>query len=277
MNKNEIVQKLINFGLDKVEAKAEAEFILEFGLNKTKEELLLMDEFDEDKILPILEKRIETKMPIQYILKIAPFMGENFIVNEDVLIPRDETEILVREAFKYLKNDFKVLDIGVGSGIISCEIGKFSKEKNLSIEVLGVDISLGALNVAIDNMKKMNLTRTVMFRKSDIFSNIREDEKFDIIVSNPPYIPKKYYENIQEEVKFEPYNALYTDDEDGLYFYKKIIKEAPKFLNKNGVILFEMMQGQSELISKILEENGFFEIEIIKDLANIDRVIKAKI
>ena len=277
MNKKEMAEMLINSGIEPNEARVEISLILEKIFNKTKEELLFLEDFDEKKVLPILKERAKTRRPIQYILNSAHFMGEDFYVDENVLIPRDETEILVCEAKKELFDGAKILDIGTGSGIISCMLGIFAKKSFKDVEILGVDISLGALNVAIDNMKALDLVRTVMFRKSDLFSNIRENEKFDIIVSNPPYIPKNYMQTIQKEVSFEPYSALYTDDLDGLFFYKEIIHKAPLFLNKGGYLLFEMMQGQSIEIKKILEENGFKNIEIIKDLANIERVIKATI
>ncbi|MDO5437253.1 MAG: peptide chain release factor N(5)-glutamine methyltransferase [bacterium] len=281
MKKNEFIDLMVKSGFDSIEAKAEVELILEFVLNKTKEELLFISDFNDEKIMPVIKERIETRRPIQYILGYAPFMGEKFIVDENVLIPRDETEILVREAFaslkKIKKETVKILDIGTGSGIIACMLGKLSDKSNINTEIIGIDISIGALNTAIENMKKMNLTRRVMFRKSDLFSNVHKDEKFDIIVSNPPYIPKALKETIQKEVEFEPYNALYTDDSTGLYFYEKIIKKAPEFLNDEGLLLFEMMKGQNSEIEKMMKQNGFSEIQTIKDLAGIERVIKGKI
>ena len=275
--KNDFIKILVEANIPSNEAKIEVELILEKVTGKKLEELLFINEFDEAQIMPYIKERIETKKPIQYILGYAHFMGEKFIVNGDVLIPRDETEILIREVNKEIFKGAKILDIGTGSGIIPCMVGKYSKEKNLDVEILGADISNGAIHIALDNVKKLNLIRTCIFRKSDLFSNIRSDEKFDIIVSNPPYIPKKMYETIQEEVKFEPYNALFTDDEDGLYFYKKIIADAPKFLKKGGFIFFELMQGQADDVFKLLSDNGFKNVQIIKDLANIERVIKAEI
>ena len=275
--KNDFIKILVGANIPLNEAKIEVELILEKVTGKKLEELLFINEFDEVQIMPYIKERIETKKPIQYILGYSYFMGEKFIVNDDVLIPRDETEILIREVNKEIFNGIKILDIGTGSGIIPCMIGKYSKEKNYDAEILGVDISNGAIHIALDNVKKLNLIRTCIFRKSDLFSNIRSDEKFDIIVSNPPYIPKKMYETIQEEVKFEPYNALFTDDDKGLYFYKKIIADAPKFLKKGGFIFFELMQGQADDVFKILSDSGFKNIQIIKDLANIERVIKAQI
>lgn len=275
--KNDFIKILVGANIPSNEAKIEVELILEKVTGKKPEELLFINEFDEVQIMPYIKERVETKKPIQYILGYAHFMGEKFVVNDDVLIPRDETEILIRETNKEIFKGAKILDIGTGSGIIPCMVGKYSKEKNLDVEILGVDISNGAIHIALDNVKKLNLIRTCIFRKSDIFSNVRADEKFDIIVSNPPYIPKKMYETIQEEVKFEPYNALFTSDDDGLYFYKKITADAPKFLKKGGFILFELMQGQADDVFKLLSDRGFKNIQIIKDLANIERVIKAEI
>lgn len=275
--KNDFIKILVGANIPSNEAKIEVELILEKVTGKKPEELLFINEFDEVQIMPYIKERVETKKPIQYILGYAHFMGEKFVVNDDVLIPRDETEILIRETNKEIFKGAKILDIGTGSGIIPCMVGKYSKEKNLDVEILGVDISNGAIHIALDNVKKLNLIRTCIFRKSDIFSNVRADEKFDIIVSNPPYIPKKMYETIQEEVKFEPYNALFTEDDDGLYFYKKITADAPKFLKKGGFILFELMQGQADDVFKLLSDRGFKNIQIIKDLAGIERVIKAEI
>ena len=275
--KNDFIKILVEANIPSNEAKIEVELILEKVTGKKLEELLFINEFDEAQIMPYIKERIETKKPIQYILGYAHFMGEKFIVNSDVLIPRDETEILIREVNKEIFKGAKILDIGTGSGIIPCMVGKYSKEKNLEVEILGADISNGAIHIALDNVKKLNLIRTCIFRKSDLFSNIRSDEKFDIIVSNPPYIPKKMYETIQEEVKFEPYNALFTNDDKGLYFYEKIIADAPKFLKKGGFIFFELMQGQADDVFKLLSDNGFKNVQIIKDLANIERVIKAEI
>ena len=275
--KNDFIKILVEANIPSNEAKIEVELILEKVTGKKLEELLFINEFDEAQIMPYIKERIETKKPIQYILGYAHFMGEKFIVNDDVLIPRDETEILIREVNKEIFKGAKILDIGTGSGIIPCMVGKYSKEKNLDVEILGADISNGAIHIALDNVKKLNLIRTCIFRKSDLFSNIRSDEKFDIIVSNPPYIPKKMYETIQEEVKFEPYNALFTKDDKGLYFYEKIIADAPKFLKKGGFIFFELMQGQADDVFKLLSDNGFKNVQIIKDLANIERVIKAEI
>ncbi len=277
MNKIQIINFLKNGGLDPIEAKAEAELILEYVLGKTREELILENNFDEEKILPVLKKRIETYEPVQYILGFAPFMGEKFIVNNNVLIPRDETELLIIKAQDEIlkkRGNLKVLDIGVGSGIISCMVSKFAKENKLDVAITGVDISSFALDVANKNKEKLNL-ENVNFILSDVFSNVYEE--FDVIISNPPYIPYKMKQNIQKEVSFEPDLALYTNDEDGIFFYNKIIKEAKEYLKKDGVLLFELMEGQSERVFSLFQTNAYGEIQIFKDIQGIQRVIKGKI
>ena len=149
--------------------------------------------------------------------------------------------------------------------------------KLTNCQVMGVDISTEAIHTAFKNMEKFELFNKAIFRKSDIYNKIREDERFDIIVSNPPYIPPKMKETIQEEVSFEPDLALYTTDEKGLEFYERITKDAPKFLNKGGYLMFELGIGQSSDVAQIMKNYGFKDIKILKDLANIDRVIFAKI
>ena len=261
------------------EYQAEAKMlVLEVsGLNL--EEILLGKKIEnEEKIIELAKKRVETKAPIQHILGFARFMGEKYIVNQNVLIPRDETEILINKAYDLVKNiDSKIdiLDIGVGSGCISCALAKKLKEKE--IEILGVDVSLEALEVAIENINKLDLVRKVILRKSDVYSKVRDCEKFDLIVSNPPYIPLAEKENLQEEVKnFDPELALFASDNDGVEFYEKIILGAPFFLKQNGFLAFELGINQANLVKKMLEKK-FKNIEIIKDLAGIERVITAQL
>ena len=149
------------------------------------------------------------------------------------------------------------------------------RDRLTNCQVIGLDISSDALNTALDNASRLNLFNKAIFRKSDIFSNVKPGESFDIIISNPPYIPPCEKENIQTEVKFDPENALFTTDEKGLEFYEKITKEAPKILNNGGWLLFELGIGQSGYVKEFMISNGFKDIEIIKDLAGIDRVICA--
>ena len=242
------------------------------------EEILLKDELEnEDELIKLANKRVESRMPIQHIIGFSYFMGEKYIVNKNVLIPRGETEILVNSAYELLKDKnekLDILDIGVGSGCISCALAK--KLKNKEIEILGIDISSEAIMTALENINKLNLVRKIILRKSDLFSKIRDCEKFDLIISNPPYIPKKEKENLQKEVLFDPELALFTLDDDGVEFYQKIINKAPQYLKNNGIVAFELGINQSDLVSKMLEKD-FCNIKVIKDLADIDRVILAQL
>ena len=260
------------------EYRAEAKLIV-LSLTKLPIEKIVLDIEIEDntkeKALEAAQKRVEAKKPIQQILGEAFFMGNTFKINENTLIPRDETEFLVLETIKKIKTIKKekihILDIGTGSGIIPISIALNTD----NVEVLGVDISTSALTIAIENAQKYLPSNIVLFRKSDLFTNIKET--FDIIVSNPPYIPIKEKENLQKEVMFDPELALFAPDDEGVYFYKKIIENSKKHLKENGFILFELGIGQSELVREILTENHFKNIEIIKDLAGIDRVIIGQI
>jgi len=269
---------LLNAGIK--EAKAEAKLIVTSVSGQSLEDIVLGNKINnEDKILEIAKKRAETKAPIQHLLGFSYFMGEKYLVNSSVLIPRDETELLVVEAYNLLKDKqgkINVLDIGAGSGCISIELAKKLKDKD--IEILAVDISMPAIMVAIENANKHDVIRKVIFRKSDIYSKIRDIEKFDLIVSNPPYIPLKDKENLQNEVKnFDPEIALFTSDELGIEFYKKIIEGSKKYLKEGGSIAFEMGINQSLFIENMFVENDFKNIKITKDLAGINRVITANI
>lgn len=273
----EIVKILTDAGIEENEANIEVKLLIEHFAGYSLVDILTGKKLTEEKLKLVEEKaklRASSRLPIQYIIGLADFMDEKFIVDENVLIPRDETEILVRKAIEIIEqNNFKIaLDMCTGSGCIACMIAKLT-----NCQVIGADISTEALHVAFSNMEKFALFNKAIFRKSDLYSKIREDEKFDIIVSNPPYISPKYKATIQKEVSFEPELALYTSDEKGLEFYEKIIQKAPDFLNKDGYILFELGIGQSKDVAEILKNNGFSNIQVIKDLAGIDRVILGKL
>lgn len=269
----DIEKILTDSGIEPNEAKVEVRLLIEHFAGYSLVDILMGKKLTEDKLKIVEGKaklRAKTHEPIQYIIGLADFMGEKFLVNKDVLIPRDETELLVRKAIEIIKeNNFKmVLDMCTGSGCIACMIAKLTNS-----QAMGVDISTEAIHTAFKNMEKFGLYNRAIFRKSDIYSKIREDEKFDLIVSNPPYIPPKEKETIQEEVSYEPDLALYTTDEKGLAFYEKIIKDAPKFLNKGGYLMFELGIGQSTSVAQLMKKAGFENIKVLKDLANIDRVI----
>lgn len=276
MSIQEIVKILTDSGIEKQEADVEVKMLIEHFAGYGVKDIIMGKKLDSAKLALVREKaelRAKTHWPIQHIIGFADFMGEKYIVNPSVLIPRDETEFLVRCAIEKINkyNLKKALDVGTGSGCIACMIAK-----NTDCQIIGLDISTDALNTALDNASRLNLFNKAIFRKSDIFSNVKPGESFDIIVSNPPYIPPSEKANIQKEVTFDPEIALFTKDEKGLEFYEKIIAGAPEVLNKGGFLLFELGINQSEYVKELMSKN-FEEIEITKDLAGIDRVISGKL
>lgn len=245
----------------------EARLLLAFSLDVSQNDLIKILEIDEKQFghyLTILEKRI-SGMPYAYITGHKEFMKLDFIVNNNVLIPRDDTEILVEEAIK--KDKKNILDMCTGSGAIAISLAKYVSQSN----VTACDISNDALDVAKQNAKLNNVE--VKFICSDLFKNI--EGKFDMIVSNPPYIPRNDIEDLQIEVKNEPYIAL-DGGEDGLLFYKKIIDEAKNYLTDDGVLMFEIGYDQAQSVSKLLKDNNYKNIYVIKDLGENDRVVVAE-
>lgn len=275
MSIQDIEDLLVESGIERNEAKTEVKMMIEHFCDYSAKDLIMGKKLESDKLKIVYEKakyRAETREPIQYITGYADFMQHKYRVTKDVLIPRDETELITVRAIETIreKSYKKVLDIGTGSGCIACEIAFHT-----DAQVLGVDLSSDALRIALENSESLKLQNKAVFRKSDIFSGVNEGETFDLIVSNPPYIPKDTV--LQKEVTFEPKTALFTSDEQGIEFYEKIISEAKKYLNPNGTIMFELGINQSELVKNILEKEGFKEIIIEKDLAGIDRLISAEI
>lgn len=271
----EIVKILTSAGIEQSEANAEVKMLIEHFCGYSAVDIVMGKRLDEGKLSIVKEKaqlRARTRMPIQQILGFAYFMGDKFEVSKDTLIPRDETEILARKAIDIInKNNLKsALDIGTGTGILACTIAKYTLSKSTAL-----DVSDNALKIAEENIKNLDLSEKVKTLKSNLFEKV--SEKYDLIVSNPPYIPLSEKATIQKEVTFDPDLALYTKDENGLEFYEKISKNAKNYLNKNGYLLFEMGLGQSEDIKQTLEQEGYKNIQIEKDLAGIDRVIIAQI
>lgn len=225
-------------------------------------------ELNENEICKINEmcsERIKHK-PMQYILGVCEFMGLDFKVNSHTLIPRGDTEILVERAIEIVKknNYNSVLDIGTGSGAIAVSIAKYT-----NIYVDAVDISEGALKTAIENGSNNGVN--VNFFKSDLFSEV--NEKYDIILSNPPYIEKDVIETLEPDVKdYEPLSAL-DGGNDGLDFYRRIINDIDSYLNKYGCVIFEIGYNQGDKVSKLLSEKGFENISVEKDLSGLDRVV----
>ena len=212
----------------------------------------------------VLNKRAE-HVPLQYITGEQEFMGIPFRVNEAVLIPRQDTETLVGEALKVVRPGMKVLDMCTGSGCILISILK----NNVDVQGFGYDISKQAINVAKENAKLNNVN--AIFEKSDLFDDV--SDIFDVIVSNPPYIPTEVIGGLMPEVAvYEPMQAL-DGKEDGLYFYRRIVEDASKYLNPEGKLLFEIGHDQGESVSSLMKEAGYKEVRVVKDLAGNDRVV----
>ena len=243
-------------GIDRVKLTLEGDRELEPGI--------------EEKLKAALAKRL-THMPVQYITGYQNFMGLEFMVSKDVLIPRMDTEILVEEVLRLGLSNVRVLDICTGSGCILLSILKYVYGSS----GVGVDISDGALGVAKANSEALGIDAT--FIKSDMFENIPKDEHFDIVVSNPPYIRSDVIGTLMSEVKdYEPLLAL-DGSEDGLKFYRIIADRAPEYLNNGGMLFLEIGYDQGAEVSALLSAAGFMDVEVIKDLSGLDRVVSGRI
>ena len=224
----------------------------------------------EEKLKAALDMRL-THMPVQYITGYQNFMGLEFMVSKDVLIPRMDTETLVEEVLRLGLSNVRVLDICTGSGCILLSILKYVYGSS----GVGVDISDGALGVAKANSEALGIDAT--FIKSDMFENIPKDERFDIVVSNPPYIRSDVIGTLMSEVKdYEPLLAL-DGSEDGLKFYRIIADRAPEYLNNGGMLFLEIGYDQGAEVSALLSAAGFMDVEVIKDLSGLDRVVSGRI
>ena len=273
MNIQEIVAILVNSGIHPNEARIEVKMMIEHYCNYTALDVIRGVPLDYEKLKIVREKagvRARTKIPVQYIIGLADFMGSKYVVNENVLIPRGETEQLVMRVLDILRsnNTKKVLDIGTGSGCIPCAIAQGG-----DYYITSVDISPKALEVAKENVKRLELEKKIKLIESDLFSALDKNTKFDVIVSNPPYIP--IGTELQKEVTFEPSTALFAND-NGLEFYEKIIPQSREFLNDNGFIAFEIGYDQGDAVYKLLEQAGFKNIIIEKDIMGLDRIVYAQ-
>lgn len=266
------IQYLKKFGVEN--ARIDTEYIFAYVLNVKRNSLMLnfnreITKEEKEKIREFLIRRGKKREPLQYILKEWEFYGLPFIVDERVLIPRPDTEILVEEC-KFLLEEIenpKILDIGTGSGAIAISLAKLYP----NAKVIGVDISSEALEIANKN-KELNNTINVEFILSDVFEKISEKD-FDLIVSNPPYISIDEYKELMPEVKnYEPRLAL-TDNGDGYYFYKKISKEAFEYLKKGGYLAFEIGYNQGEEVSEIMKKDGYDVKGVIRDYGDNQRVV----
>lgn len=227
-----------------------------------------VSEAEEEKYRRALEQRA-VHVPLQHLLGYQDFMGLRFQVNEYVLIPRQDTEILVEEAMRYLHDGMRILDLCTGSGCILLSLLHYSND----CEGVGVDISKEALQVAVQNAELLGIRAD--FLKSDLYEKVTG--KFDLLVSNPPYIERAVIPTLMEEVReYDPYIAL-DGGEDGLDFYRRIIGGAQDYLKRGGQILMEIGSGQAKAVSELLREAGFKEIDVCRDFAGLDRVVSGRL
>ena len=228
-----------------------------------------MSKENENKYFSLIEKHIKEDVPLSHLVGFEYFYDRKYKVTKDVLSPRMETEELIYKVIEYVKasskNNFKILDLCTGSGIIAITLKK--ELSQFSIDVVASDISEEAIKVAKENAQSHDAT--IKFIQSDIFNNIAD--KFDIIVSNPPYIDRKDEVTMQDNVlKYDPHLALFAEEE-GMYFYRKIIEQANDYLNENGVIFFEIGYDQKDKIIKLADLNGY-SAEVYKDINGRDRM-----
>ena len=257
------------------DAKLDARLLLEYVCGTTQHDMILhgervLTDAEAKQYEALIAKRAD-RIPLQHITGVQEFMGYTFQVNEHVLVPRQDTEVLVEDALQYVKPGMNVLDMCTGSGCILLSI----LANCADVTGLGVDISTLALAVATENAKQISAqagkTLQVNFLESDVFANV--EGKFDMIISNPPYIPSAVIDTLEPEVRLhEPLGAL-DGTEDGLYFYEKIITESRDYLKEGGVLLFEIGHDQGEAVSSLMKETGFQKVYVKKDYAGLDRVV----
>ena len=272
------IKALLEYGrsnlIEKEEPIRVSKMVLKHLL-KVEDSYLIIHEKEEvtKEIEQSFKKAIESLnqgKPLQYITHHQEFMKLNFYVDENVLIPQPDTEILVEEvikSWKERKDTIEILDLCTGSGTIGIALAKYLDNAKISMS----DISLEALAIAKRNADTNGVTEKSEFILSDLFENI--DQKFDVIVSNPPYIPTEIIKTLDTEVQKEPILAL-NGGEDGLEFYRRIIKEAWKYLKKDGMLALEIGYDQREKVIHLLnQENQYTDIYFQKDLSNNDRII----
>ena len=255
------------------EYETDAWLLLEDAARCTRNDLYLRGDkpLTEDKetlYKEYLKKRAE-RIPVQHILGVQCFCGLDFIVTPDVLCPRLDTEVLVEEALKHIKPGSSILDMCTGSGCIILTLLHYTK----NCTGTAADLSEKALAVAMKNAEK--LEKECTFIHSDLFDNI--EGKYDVIVSNPPYIATKEIETLEPEVRIhEPMMAL-DGMEDGLFFYRKIVSASVDYLNPEGWLMFEIGYDQGEQLSEMMKSAGYCDVKVIKDLAGLDRVVIGRI
>jgi len=274
-----IVKEAIKYGLDNVQdiedKSLKVKMILSNLLEVKKENLIVIENEELSKEKEELYKeaisKLNKKIPVQYIIGKQEFFGLSFKVNESVLIPRFDTEVLIEKVLDYCKatnKEFKILDLCTGSGAIGITLAKNLPQSKVYLS----DISEDALKIAKENAKAINVDVTII--KSNMFDDIKIND-FDIIVSNPPYIEKETINSLSEEVKKEPILAL-DGGKTGLDYYTIIAGKAKDYLKEDGILFLEIGFNQKNSVTKLLEENGFKNIICYKDYNNLDRVIKGE-
>jgi len=260
----------------------EAEILLSYFLEMSRSEIYLnsdrvLKDIEKAQLEKMIQKRIE-KIPLQYITKHQEFMGMDFLVEKGVLIPRPETEILVEEVIRKLKNYkcSRVADLGTGTGIIAVSIAKFIED----VIIYATDISKKSLQIALKNTQKHGCKDKIIFLQGDLFEpfigKIKKNS-LDGIISNPPYIDSHDFESLPPEIKDNEPKVALSGGIDGLDYYRKIIKKSPQYLKKNGFMALEVGFDQSKIVKElIIKENNFNQnIEITKDYLGIERVVIA--
>jgi len=255
---------------DIVDAKTDSWLLLAMAckIDHTYYYMHIDEEMTEEQVreFEVLVKKRAERVPLQYITGEQEFMGITFHVNSNVLIPRQDTETLVEEALKVVRPGMKIMDMCTGSGCVLISILKNAHD----VEGIGYDISKQAINVAKENAKLNEVP--AVFERSDLFEDVVEDG-FDVIVSNPPYIPTDVIATLMPEVaEFEPREAL-DGKGDGLYFYSKILEQCKNYMKPEGYMLFEIGHDQGDSVSTMMRLAGFSEVHVIKDLARNDRVV----
>lgn len=258
------------------EYRFEAEYLLAECLGIERIEVLTdggreIEKSQEEKYLDMIKRRSKNE-PAAYITGHREFMGLDFEVCEGILIPRPDTEILVEEIIETAKREkLKTsVEVGLGSGCISVSLAKYT-----ALRCFGTDISPTAVEVSKKNAQNNGVGDKTEFYLGDVFDGLPEG-RYDMIVSNPPYIRKKDMDTLMADVRdYEPYTALCGGD-DGLDFYRRITEEGRKLLNVGGYIFYEIGYDEAEEVSDILKENGFYEIKVVKDLSGLDRVVAAR-
>lgn len=272
------LQQLLTEGRKKLQAAGieewdlDAWYLLEHVTGCTRSAYFLHPEKKADALEvrryeELIQKR-SIHIPLQHLTGTQEFMGLSFYVNKDVLIPRQDTEILVEESLKYIRAGMHILDMCTGSGCILLSILKLRP----GVSGVGIDLSESALSVAQRNRDALDVQAE--FLKSDLFE--KAEGSYDCILSNPPYIPSGVVDTLMEEVRdHEPRQAL-DGREDGLYFYRKIIEQSPEYLKPGGMLFFEIGYDQAEAVKSLMEAD-FTDIRVVKDLAGLDRVVYARL